>query len=182
MPSRRNSWWPQNVNFAVSLEVLADFLDKNKVPFRNTPRAVPIDTARVAEMAQAFTYHVECRGASQQAARNPPRAEVKPKPSPSFVKPPVSEARTFTEMPASALTAMRGSYANISATCRDAIEYAATQCLVGNDCREAFEGRLLPACNPTYTETCFATLYLFRGPCTDNCESVAEAVGRRCSQ
>ena len=59
---------PQNVNFAVSLDVLAEFLAKNKVSVRDAAPAKPLDTASVAELAQSFTYRVECRGKAQQAA------------------------------------------------------------------------------------------------------------------
>ncbi len=68
---------PQNVNFAISLEVLADFLAKNRVGFRDATVAAALDTARLAELAQSFTYRVECRGKSQQAAASP---GAKPKP------------------------------------------------------------------------------------------------------
>jgi hypothetical protein len=62
---------PQNVNFAISLEVLADFLAKNGVSFRDGAISAPLDTARVAQLAQSFTYRVECRGRSQQAGASP---------------------------------------------------------------------------------------------------------------
>ncbi len=68
---------PQNVNFAVALDVLADFLAKNKVAFRDAPMAAAVDTSRVAELAQSFTYRVECRGRSQRAGASP---GPKPKP------------------------------------------------------------------------------------------------------
>lgn len=74
---------PQNVNFAISLEVLADFLSKNRVAFRNSSVAAALDTARVAELAQSFTHRVECLGKSQQAAASP---GAKPKP-PALVVP-----------------------------------------------------------------------------------------------
>ena len=62
---------PQNVNFAVSLDVLAEFLAKNKVSVRDAAPTKPLDTAAVAELAQSFTYRVECRGKAQQAAAPP---------------------------------------------------------------------------------------------------------------
>jgi hypothetical protein len=62
---------PQNVNFAISLEVLADFLARNKVSFRDGAISAPLDTARVAELAQSFTYRVECRGRSQHVETSP---------------------------------------------------------------------------------------------------------------
>ena len=62
---------PQNVNFAVSLDVLAEFLAKNKVNVRDAAPAKPLDTASVAELAQSFTYRVECRGKAQQATAPP---------------------------------------------------------------------------------------------------------------
>ena len=69
---------PQNVNFAVSLDVLADFLEMNQVSFRSSPRSASLDTAQIARMAQQFTYRVECEGAPaspappQQASRGLP--------------------------------------------------------------------------------------------------------------
>ena len=69
---------PQNVNFAVSLDVLADFLEMNQVPFRSSPRGASLDTAQIARLAQQFTYRVECEGAPasppppQQASRGLP--------------------------------------------------------------------------------------------------------------
>ena len=63
---------PQNVNFAISLEALADFLVKNRVSFREAAVSAPLDTAQVAELAQSFTYRVECRNGSQQAGAAAP--------------------------------------------------------------------------------------------------------------
>ena len=57
---------PQNVNFAISLDVLAAFLAMNNVPFQANLRSAPLDTAKVAELAQGFTYRVECRGPALQ--------------------------------------------------------------------------------------------------------------------
>jgi hypothetical protein len=62
---------PQNVNFAISLEVLVDFLVRNRVPFRDGRAAAPLDVARVAELAQTFTYRVECWAKSQQVELTP---------------------------------------------------------------------------------------------------------------
>ena len=62
---------PQNVNFAVSLEVLADFLAKNRVAFRDGAVSAPLDTARVAELAKSFTHLVVCLGKSKQALTSP---------------------------------------------------------------------------------------------------------------
>ena len=62
---------PQNVNFAMSLQALADFLVKNRVSFRDAAISAPLDMPRVAELAQSFTYRVECRNRSQQAGEAP---------------------------------------------------------------------------------------------------------------
>ncbi len=80
---------PQNVNFAISLDVLADFLEKNRVVFREATVASALDTAQVAELAQSFTYRVECRGKAQQAGTSPGT-----KPQPPTAGPP---ARTFKD-------------------------------------------------------------------------------------
>jgi len=70
---------PQNVNFAISLEVLADFLVKNNVAFRESPLSATLDTARIAALAQTFTYRIECHGKSRQlkssSGVNPPVAQ-----------------------------------------------------------------------------------------------------------
>ena len=62
---------PQNVNFAVSLDILSEFLTKNKVAVRESPASKALDTAAVAELAQTFTYRVECMGSAQQAGSTP---------------------------------------------------------------------------------------------------------------
>lgn len=62
---------PQNVNFAISLNVLADFLLKNKVAFHDAAPSSPLETAQVAAEAQGFTHRVECRGASRQTGAPP---------------------------------------------------------------------------------------------------------------
>ena len=62
---------PLNVNRAVSLQVLADFLTRNNVAFGEGAVAAPLHTARVAETAQGFTYRVECHGGVQAAKPAP---------------------------------------------------------------------------------------------------------------
>ena len=62
---------PQNVNFAISLQVLAEFLVKNRVSFRDGAISTALDTARVAELAQSFTYRVECRERTQRTEATP---------------------------------------------------------------------------------------------------------------
>lgn len=73
---------PQNVNFAISLDVLADFLSDNKVLFRKSSRVAALDSARVAELAQEFTYRVECRGKSIQAKAPPKEQPRQPRTCP----------------------------------------------------------------------------------------------------
>ena len=65
---------PQNVNFAVSLDVLADFLSKNSVSFTATDRQAALETTQVAEMAQTFTYKISCTAPSRAAAAPKPSA------------------------------------------------------------------------------------------------------------
>jgi murein DD-endopeptidase MepM/ murein hydrolase activator NlpD len=74
---------PQNVNFAVSLDVLADFLEVNQVPFRSSTRGVNKDTAEIAKMAQQFTFRVECEEATPLSAsqRPTPPNNLAPKPN-----------------------------------------------------------------------------------------------------
>jgi TPR repeat protein/S1-C subfamily serine protease len=72
---------PQNVNFAVSLDVLADFLAKNSVSFKAVNRQAALETTQVAEMAQTFTYKISCTAASRTAAAprpQPPAPNVTP--------------------------------------------------------------------------------------------------------
>ena len=69
---------PQNVNFAVSLDVLADFLAKNSVSFKASDRQAAIETTQVAEMAQTFTYKIGCTAASRTATAPRPQAPTAP--------------------------------------------------------------------------------------------------------
>jgi hypothetical protein len=67
---------PQNVNFAVSLDVLADFLEKNSVQFNSVERQPAIETTQVAEIAQSFTYKISCTAAARTAVA--PRTQITP--------------------------------------------------------------------------------------------------------
>ncbi len=77
---------PQNVNFAVSLDVLADFLTKNGVSFLAVNRQAAIETTQVAEMAQSFTYKISCIRSSRTAVVPKPKV-----PAPTL-NPPVTMA------------------------------------------------------------------------------------------
>lgn len=68
----------QNVNFAVSLDILTEFLTKNKVPVRDASATKSLDTASVAELAQSFTYRVECMESAQQTTRAP-KSDARPR-------------------------------------------------------------------------------------------------------
>lgn len=62
---------PQNVNFAIAAPTLVDFLVRQRVGFGNgsaNPTTAPIDTAQVAELAQGFTFRVECGGRAATTA------------------------------------------------------------------------------------------------------------------
>lgn len=52
---------PQNVNFAIALDVLAVFLAKNGIAIRDGTPSAPLNTVEVAELAQRFTYQITCR-------------------------------------------------------------------------------------------------------------------------
>ena len=78
---------PQNVNFAVSLDVLEDFLAKNSVSFKATNRQAVIETTQVAEMAQTFTYKISCTAASRTAAATAPRPQAPPPTTPAAPTP-----------------------------------------------------------------------------------------------
>jgi peptidoglycan-N-acetylglucosamine deacetylase len=71
---------PQNVNFAISLKAVTQFLAKHKVAFQTTARSPAVDTASVAEMAQKFTHRIECSASDQRAGNSaPPNANVPPR-------------------------------------------------------------------------------------------------------
>lgn len=63
---------PQNVNFAVSLQALSDFLGKNNVPFRTVERGAALDTAQLADVMRGFTHRIECLGQPAAASRSSP--------------------------------------------------------------------------------------------------------------
>ena len=51
---------PQNVNFAIKLLVLRQFLDANHVPYRGAASNLHLEAADVGEAAKGFTALVEC--------------------------------------------------------------------------------------------------------------------------
>jgi polysaccharide deacetylase 2 family uncharacterized protein YibQ len=51
---------PQNVNFAVSGDILAKFLAKHDAPFQHQATGAFEDPTIIAERAQSFTFHVSC--------------------------------------------------------------------------------------------------------------------------
>jgi hypothetical protein len=85
---------PQNVNFVISLEVLANFLTKNKVGFREGTFSTALDTAQVAQVAQRFTYRIECNRSQQARSVSPPNIrQVRPSPNIKQDRPPPNVAR-----------------------------------------------------------------------------------------
>jgi hypothetical protein len=60
--SRATGDIPQNVNFAVSPQALADFLRKNAIATRAVERGAALDTAQLADTLRGFTHRVECSG------------------------------------------------------------------------------------------------------------------------
>lgn len=63
---------PQNVNFAVSLQALSDFLRKNNVPVSTVDRGVALDTAQLADVMRGFTHRIECLDSSEAVNRPAP--------------------------------------------------------------------------------------------------------------
>lgn len=61
---------PQNVNFAVSMQALVDFLARNRVAFRTGERGAPVDTVQIADTARAFTHRIVCIGAPDAVSRS----------------------------------------------------------------------------------------------------------------
>jgi len=67
---------PQNVNFAVSLQALSDFLRKNNVSVRAVERGAAVDTAQLAQVMRSFTHRVECLDPPGITAQSSPRGPV----------------------------------------------------------------------------------------------------------
>jgi hypothetical protein len=62
---------PQNVNFAINLQTLREFLTKNKIWFAESPSRDELSPAEIGDRAKLFTYSIECnttRTARQQDA------------------------------------------------------------------------------------------------------------------
>lgn len=51
---------PQNVNFAITANVLRGFLDSNGVDYKSSVAGPPISTQEIARRAQSFTVSIEC--------------------------------------------------------------------------------------------------------------------------
>jgi len=71
--SRATGDIPQNVNFAVSVQALTDFLRKNSVVSRPAERGSALETIQLANILRSFTHRVECSGAQAAAGRESPR-------------------------------------------------------------------------------------------------------------
>ncbi len=69
---------PQNVNFAVSLQTLVQFLRKNAVPTSSVERGASLDTAQLADVLRSFSHRVDCSGPSSASDNTPPRAPAAP--------------------------------------------------------------------------------------------------------
>lgn len=63
---------PQNVNFAVSLQALTEFLRRNNVNYNTVERGTSIDTVQLADILKSFTHRVECIGAPDTSAQTSP--------------------------------------------------------------------------------------------------------------
>lgn len=63
---------PQNVNFAVSLQTLVQFLRKNAVSTSSVERGASLDTAQLAEVLRSFSHRVDC--SAPPVAATPPSA------------------------------------------------------------------------------------------------------------
>jgi hypothetical protein len=57
----------QNVNFAVSLDVVEDFLEKNKIVVQDAGKAELLTTDKVAEIGQGFTFQIQCNSSDQKS-------------------------------------------------------------------------------------------------------------------
>jgi hypothetical protein len=64
---------PQNVNFAVSLQTLVQFLRKNGVSTSSVERGASLDTAQLADMLRSFSHRVDCSAPPTAATPTPPR-------------------------------------------------------------------------------------------------------------
>ena len=67
---------PQNVNFAVSVQALLDFLTRNKVTVKAVERGPVIDTAILAEAMGGFTHRIECLDAPSVAEQRAPQGHA----------------------------------------------------------------------------------------------------------
>jgi len=72
---------PQNVNFAISIQALTDFLRRNNVAYRTVDRGTSIDTVQLADTIRAFTHRIECVGPPESAAQASPAPPVRREPA-----------------------------------------------------------------------------------------------------
>lgn len=52
--------FPQNVNFAIKGNIAMNFLDEVGIQYEKSAAATPSDTPTIANMAQQFTFLVDC--------------------------------------------------------------------------------------------------------------------------
>jgi formylglycine-generating enzyme required for sulfatase activity len=71
---------PQNVNFAISGDVLARFLEKHQAGVRPQGPRDAQETVAIAEAAQGFSFRITCAAAARTAAPQTPAAPPAPQP------------------------------------------------------------------------------------------------------
>jgi S1-C subfamily serine protease len=89
----RNGDIPQNINFAISLPVLKEFLAGNGVPTTEAASRFELRPDEVGERAKAFTYAIEC-DSTKQTTLDLVRSKAE---QPQITSPPSSRSRKITD-------------------------------------------------------------------------------------
>ena len=72
---------PQNVNFALKVEVARTFLDSKGITYQTARSEQQLSPADVGDLARPFTVHIECEQAGSRSAAPSNRSSPTPKPS-----------------------------------------------------------------------------------------------------
>ena len=83
--AKRTGDIPQNVNFAIRVDVLRAFLQRYQMPYDERSSDTTLEVADIADLAKAFTVQVECRPGRGVAPelQEPFPAPVPPSPRPA---------------------------------------------------------------------------------------------------
>jgi len=97
--AKRTGDIPQNVNFAIRVDVLRAFLQRYQMPYDERASDTTLEVADIADLAKAFTVQIECRPGRGVAPELQAPVPTPTPPAPQPAPPPEPEASPTAPAP-----------------------------------------------------------------------------------